>query len=100
MFSQMQQRTTAALLSLLAGTALTAVAQTKLSPASNPNALFQVSTLDALLQGVYNGTLTVGQLKRHGDFGLGTFEGLDGELIAVNGHVYHMRSTGVLSEAA
>jgi len=62
--------------------------------------LVQVSTLDALLQGIYNGSVTVGQLKRYGDFGLGTYEGLDGEMIAVNGHFYHMRSNGVLTEAA
>src|SRR5947209_6927470 len=52
------------------------------------NILFQVSTLDALLQGIYNGSFTVGQLKQQGDFGLGTYEGLDGEMIAVNGHYY------------
>ncbi len=62
--------------------------------------LFQVSTLDALLQGIYNGSLTVGQLKQQGDFGLGTYEGLDGEMIAVDGHYYHMRSNGILTEAA
>lgn len=62
--------------------------------------LFQVSTLDALLQGIYGGSITVGQLKQQGDFGLGTYEGLDGEMIVVNGHYYHMRSSGVLSESA
>ena len=62
--------------------------------------LFQVSTLDALLQGLYGGSYTVGQLKTKGDFGLGTYEGLDGEMIVANGHYYHMRSNGVLSEAA
>jgi acetolactate decarboxylase len=62
--------------------------------------LFQVSTLDALQQGLYNGSFTIGQLKRYGDFGLGTYEGLDGEMIVLDGHFYHMRATGVLSEAA
>jgi len=61
--------------------------------------LTQVSTLDALLQGLYNGSYTVGQLKRYGDFGLGTYEGLDGEMIVVDGHFYHMRANGLLSEA-
>jgi acetolactate decarboxylase len=61
--------------------------------------LFQVSTLDALLQGNYGGSVTVAQLKQQGDFGLGTYEGLDGEMIAVDGHYYHMRSNGILSEA-
>jgi acetolactate decarboxylase len=61
--------------------------------------LTQVSTLDALLQGLYNGSYTVGQLKRYGDFGLGTYEGLDGEMIVVDGRFYHMRSNGLLSQA-
>jgi acetolactate decarboxylase len=64
------------------------------------SALFQVSTLDALLQGIYNGSFTVGQLKQQGDFGLGTFVGLDGEMIVVDGHYYHMRANGALLEAA
>jgi acetolactate decarboxylase len=62
--------------------------------------LFQVSTLDALLQGIYSGTVTVGQLKAYGDFGLGTYEGLNGEMIVAGGHYYHMRANGVLTEAA
>src|SRR4051794_28699081 len=62
--------------------------------------LFQVSTLDALLQGIYNGSYTVGQLKQQGDFGLGAYQGIDGEMIVLNGHYYHMRANGVVSEAA
>lgn len=62
--------------------------------------LFQVSTLDALSSGIYNGSFTVGQLKAQGNFGLGTYDGLDGEMIALDGTYYHMRSNGVLSVAA
>lgn len=67
--------------------------------AGGEGVLFQVSTLDALLQGIYNGSFTVGQLKQKGDFGLGTYAGLDGEMVVVNGHYYHMRSNGVLTES-
>jgi acetolactate decarboxylase len=70
------------------------------SAQANGSALFQVSTLDALSSGIYNGSYTVGQLKKQGDFGLGTYDGLDGEMIALDGKFYHMRSTGVLSVAA
>jgi len=92
----------AVLLSLIAGWNIAAFAQIGRAPSASSGAgtLFQVSTLDALLQGLYNGSTTVGQLKQRGDFGLGTYEGLDGEMIAVNGHYYHMRSNGVLSESA
>jgi hypothetical protein len=67
---------------------------------SGGGVLFQVSTLDGLLQGLYNGSFTIRQLKQFGNFGLGTYEGLDGEMIVVDGHFYHMRANGVLSEAA
>jgi acetolactate decarboxylase len=56
------------------------------------HSLFQVSTSNALVQGVFIGAVTVRDLKRHGDFGLGTFDGLDGELIMLDG-VCH-RATG------
>jgi acetolactate decarboxylase len=61
--------------------------------------LFQVST-SALVKGVYNGVVTVGELKQHGDFGLGTFDGLDGEMLALDGHFYQVRSSGDVSEPA
>jgi acetolactate decarboxylase len=61
--------------------------------------LFQVSTSTALVKGVYNGVVTVGQLKRHGDFGLGTFDGLDGEMLALDGNFYQIRGSGEVTEA-
>jgi acetolactate decarboxylase len=61
--------------------------------------LFQVSTLDALRLGIYEGSFTVGQLKEHGNFGLGTYEGLDGEMIVLDGHYYHFKSDGTVSES-
>ena len=56
--------------------------------------LFQVSTLNAIVEGVFDGTMTMGELRHHGDFGLGTFNALDGELIAVDGEFYQLRSDG------
>jgi len=57
--------------------------------------LFQVSTVDALLQSVYDGILTFGDLKDFGDFGIGTFDGLDGEMIALDGEYYQAKSDGL-----
>jgi acetolactate decarboxylase len=62
--------------------------------------LFQVSTSAALVQGVYDGVVRIGELKQHGDFGLGTFDGLDGELLAVDGHFYQVHASGQVEEAA
>ena len=36
--------------------------------------MYQVSTLQALALGYTRGVITVGELKQHGDIGLGTFE--------------------------
>jgi acetolactate decarboxylase len=60
--------------------------------------LFQVSTSTALVKGVYNGVVTIGQLKQHGDFGLGTFDGLDGEMLALEGHFYRLRGSSEVTE--
>ena len=45
------------------------------------NVLYQTSLMSALLSGVYEGNTTIADLLTHGDFGLGTFNELDGELI-------------------
>lgn len=64
------------------------------------HSMFQISTSGALVEGLYQGAITVGELRRHGDTGLGTFEELDGEMILVNGHCYQARSDGSVSEAS
>jgi len=60
----------------------------------NRDVLFQTSTLGALLEGVYDGHTTCGELKRHGDFGIGTFDALDGEMVVLGGKVYQVRADG------
>jgi acetolactate decarboxylase len=62
--------------------------------------LYQVSTSTALVQGVYRGAVTVAQLLEHGDFGLGTFDGLDGEMIVCDGTAYQVRGDGTVRVAA
>jgi len=58
-------------------------------------ALTQISTIGALLNGVYEGVISYGELKEYGDFGIGTFEELDGEMIALNGDFYQVKADGV-----
>lgn len=50
--------------------------------------LYQVSLLQGLMLGDYDGSVTVGELKQHGAVGIGTFDGLNGELIMLDGVVY------------
>ncbi|MFM8550782.1 MAG: acetolactate decarboxylase [Nitrospiraceae bacterium] len=56
--------------------------------------LFQTSTIGALMEGVYDGEVTYGELAKHGDFGLGTFNALNGEMIAFGGQFYQMKADG------
>jgi acetolactate decarboxylase len=61
------------------------------------DAAYQISTLSAVMEGVYDGETTFGQLARHGDFGIGTFNALDGEMIRVDGKSYQITASGEVS---
>lgn len=58
------------------------------------NALYQVSTIDALLAGVYDGDLPLADLRRHGDFGIGTYDRLDGEMVLLDGEFHQVKADG------
>lgn len=62
--------------------------------AEQGRAVYQTSTMGALLDGVYDGEVTVAKLLSHGDFGLGTFNGLDGEMLVLDGVCYQLRADG------
>jgi len=57
--------------------------------------LFQVSIIDGLMQGVYDGFFPLEDLRNHGDFGIGTFDSLDGEMVALDGEYYQVKTDGV-----
>jgi acetolactate decarboxylase len=57
--------------------------------------LFQTSTIGALMNGLYDGTMTFKDLGSNGDFGIGTFEALDGEMVGLDGQFYQVKSDGV-----
>lgn len=60
--------------------------------------LTQVSTIDALLAGAYDGQITLKELKENGNLGLGTFDALEGEMIVIDGRVYQARVDGTVAE--
>jgi len=64
------------------------------APRPSRDTLYQVSTLQALMAGDYDGVVTIRDLKRHGDLGLGTFDGLDGEMVVCDGRVWQVRDDG------
>ena len=67
-------------------------------PEQVKHALYQVSTATALVEGIYQGAVQIATLRAHGDLGLGTFEGLDGEMVIVDGHFFQVRSDGSVRE--
>ncbi len=64
------------------------------NPVTSRETLTQVSTIDAILAGVYDGVMTCDALKGYGDFGIGTFEALDGEMVAFDGSFYQVKADG------
>lgn len=65
------------------------------STASSNDTMFQTSTINALMQGVYDGNTAFKDLKSYGDFGLGTVQELDGEMIGLDGQFYQIKSNGI-----
>ncbi|CAA9481609.1 MAG: Alpha-acetolactate decarboxylase [uncultured Rubrobacteraceae bacterium] len=57
--------------------------------------LFQTSTIEALLEGNYDGDVSFAELGERGDFGLGTLDALDGEMIALDGGFYQVKADGL-----
>lgn len=74
----------------------TAVVYGSPSQATDDDTIFQISTLNSLSAGNFDGNWTTGELRAHGDTGLGTLNGLDGEMIELNDNVYQVKSNGTV----
>lgn len=59
-------------------------------PKSAPkgSAIYLCAPVKALVEGIYEQKVPLREIKLHGDFGLGTFDNLDGEMILLGGTVY------------
>ncbi len=68
-------------------------------PADNSGLIYHYSVLKALDNGVLEGTMKVSDLLEHGDHGLGTFNGLNGEMIVLDHKVYRVTPQGEVVEA-
>lgn len=55
--------------------------------------------MTALLDGIYDGEMTIGELLGKGNFGLGTFDGLDGEMVILDGVCYQLKHDGTARPA-
>src|SRR4051794_7288420 len=83
---------------LVRGLHVAAVRHSGLHAEHEPHVVFQTSTLDALLDGGFDGDVSFAELATHGDFGLGTLNGLDGEMIALEGRFLRADVDGRITE--
>lgn len=85
------------LIGLVAVSAVSAQDSLFLNLNSNDDSMYQVSLMQAFMHGEYKGVITVGEFKTHGDIGLGTFEGVNGEMIVLDGVVYQAAADGSIN---
>lgn len=65
-----------------------------LASAGECKSLFVSAPVNALIEGIYQENTTIADILEHGDFGLGTFNHLDGEMVVLDGTVYQLKSDG------
>ncbi|MEY8370095.1 acetolactate decarboxylase [Aerococcaceae bacterium 50-4] len=58
--------------------------------------LFQHQTLGDLMAGFFDGSMTIEALLKEGNYGIGTMDHLDGELIVIDGKAYQAKESGEL----
>lgn len=56
--------------------------------------IYQYATINALMEGGFDGDITLAALQKKGTFGIGTFNELDGEMIGFDNHFYQIKSDG------
>jgi len=63
-------------------------------PTASARPLYLCAPVNALVEGIYEENIPLAEIKRHGDFGLGTFDDLDGEMVMLDGDVYQITADG------
>jgi acetolactate decarboxylase len=61
------------------------------------SSIYLCAPVNALVEGIYEEDIPLEEIKLHGDFGLGTFNDLDGEMVMLDGQVYRIASDGRVS---
>jgi len=64
----------------------------------NSNAIYLSAPVNAIVEGIYEEHVPFSEIRRHGDFGLGTFDLLDGEMVMLDGRIYQMTADGRVQE--
>lgn len=59
--------------------------------------IYLSSPVNALVEGIYEQNVPLSEIRKHGDFGLGTFNDLDGEMVMLDGQIYRVGGDGTVS---
>ena len=70
------------------------------SAAADEDTMYQVALLQSLMLGDFDGSVRLDDLLRQGDFGLGTFQDVAGEMVVLDGKVYQCNGDGTVTEPA
>ncbi len=62
------------------------------------NSIYLCAPVNALVEGIYEENIRLTEVLQHGDFGLGTFDDLDGEMLILDGHCYQINADGKVQE--
>jgi len=68
------------------------------APPRDENSIYLCSPANALVEGIYEEKIPFTEIKKHGDFGIGTFDHLDGEMIMLDGRIYQITGDGHVKE--
>jgi acetolactate decarboxylase len=60
--------------------------------------IYLCAPVNALVEGIYRERIPFARIREHGDFGLGTFDSLDGEMVMLDGHIYQIAGNGRVHE--
>jgi acetolactate decarboxylase len=58
------------------------------------NSIYLCAPVNALVEGIFEENVPFTEIRKHGDFGLGTFNDLDGEMVMLDGRIYQITSEG------
>ena len=64
---------------------------------SRNSSIYLCAPVNALVEGIYDEKIPFHEIKKHGDFGLGTFDKLDGEMVMLDGTTYQIKSDGCVN---
>ena len=70
------------------------------NPDQDQNYVYLCAPVNALVEGIYVEKIPFTEVKKHGDFGLGTFDHLDGEMIMLDDQIFQILSDGCVQEVA